>query len=330
MIRFDRMPSHPWRLAAPRALPSGALVVEMALAYPGVRGPYPDGALVYTPADVLSDEAWLTSLAGVPLVEDDQETHAEGAGLDEPTRIGTILSARWDPDQTAPDASEPGVVIAEAVIDTERGIAGVQGGRVGVSPAYDSDAPEDAGSAPNGMRYTHREVARSRGDNVAITYTPRGRSAAIRADAGQPMTPEQIAALVAALKDALLPELAVALKPPMDADAADAEGEDKSEAKPSGPTVADMRRVLDAAGAGGVDLKDDMTYDAAVQAVGGATLGRADATPDECRAAIVVAAKLRADAEAARKSGRSQWSGQGVPGRSDSTATVDASGVPII
>ncbi len=186
MLHADRISQDPYRLPPPRPVEgTGGRIYTMVLATPGVLD-YPEyGYSKYTPAEVLQDPAWLESMTGIPIVDDDQRAHAEGVDTATIQReaIGRILRAWWDPLLNA--------ALAEGVIDVERGLRAIDSGITGVSPAYTPDLVSEVGSY-EGQGYTRRERSRSAGNNVAITARPRGPNARLQADAqGEPMSPFQ-------------------------------------------------------------------------------------------------------------------------------------------
>ena len=188
MLHADRIDQAAYRLPPPRLVEgTGGRIYTMVLATPGVME-YPEhGFAKYTPAEVLQDQAWLDSMAGIPIVDDDQAAHAEGVDTTtiEGESIGRILRAWWDPVMSA--------VLAEGVIDVERGLRLVDSGVRGVSPAYTPDLADEVGEH-EGRRYTRRETRRSAGNNVAVTRRPRGPDARLQADAqGEYMNPFLVA-----------------------------------------------------------------------------------------------------------------------------------------
>jgi hypothetical protein len=183
MLHADRIAQDLYRLPPPRPVEgTGGRIYTMVLATPGVLD-YPEyGYSKLTPAEVLQDPAWLESMTGIPIVDDDQRAHAEGVDTATIQReaIGRILRAWWDPTLNA--------ALAEGVIDVERGLRAIDSGITGVSPAYTPDLVPEVGSH-EGQGYTRRERSRSAGNNVAITARPRGVNARLQADAqGEPMT----------------------------------------------------------------------------------------------------------------------------------------------
>ena len=186
MLHADRISQDLYRLPPPRPVEgTGGRIYTMVLATPGVLD-YPEyGYSKLTPAEVLQDPAWLESMTGIPIVDDDQRAHAEGVDTATIQReaIGRILRAWWDPLLNA--------ALAEGVIDVERGLRAIDSGITGVSPAYTPDLVSEVGSY-EGQGYTRRERSRSAGNNVAITARPRGPHARLQADAqGEPMSPFQ-------------------------------------------------------------------------------------------------------------------------------------------
>ena len=187
-LHADRIDQTSYRLPPPRPVEgTGGRIYTMVLATPGVME-YPEfGFAKYTPAEVLQDQAWLDSMAGIPIVDDDQTAHAEGVDTTtiEGEAIGRILRAWWDPVM--------GAALAEGVIDVDRGLRLVDSGVRGVSPAYVPDLADEVGEF-EGRRYTRRETRRSAGNNVAVTPRPRGPDARLQADAqGEHMNPFLVA-----------------------------------------------------------------------------------------------------------------------------------------
>ena len=176
-LHADRIDQAAYHLPPPRLVEgTGGRIYTMVLATPGVLD-YPEfGFSKYTPAEVLQDPAWLDSMTGIPIVDDDQAAHAEGVDTTtiEGEAIGRILRAWWDPVM--------GAVLAEGVIDVERGLRLIDGGVRGVSPAYTPDLVDEVGEF-QGRRYTRRETRRAAGNNVAVTPRPRGPDARLQADA---------------------------------------------------------------------------------------------------------------------------------------------------
>lgn len=198
-LHADRITQDLYRLPPPRPVEgTGGRIYTMVLATPGVLD-YPEyGYSKLTPAEVLQDPAWLESMTGIPIVDDDQRAHAEGVDTAtiEREAIGRILRAWWDPVM--------GAALAEGVIDVERGLRAIDSGITGVSPAYTPDLVSEVGNY-EGQGYTRRERSRRTGNNVAITARPRGVNARLQADAqGELMNPfmTALSALVATHADA--------------------------------------------------------------------------------------------------------------------------------
>jgi hypothetical protein len=327
-LRADR-----YDLAAPVVLDTGARRVEAVIARVGVL-PYPWGR-EYVPASTLSDPAWLSSLAGVPLLyardghPDRPWTIEDSAGAE---RVGVVLSARYDA------ASE--AVVAEVVVDTAEGVELLARGVRGVSPWYTAETDAAPGVTPGGEVYDLTQTRRTAANHVVLTSSPRGGPGVeVRADAtgssmdeemkiegeGAPApeieveleaeTPEAppapegaAAALVASLLEALAPQHA-AMMERMDGmmkridamyPAAPAEG-DAMRADSRAVRLA-WREVETAARVVGVELPDDLTLTAARRKVAtGLGVERADAlTGPELsatlRAARVVLSSPRRDA----------------------------------
>jgi hypothetical protein len=202
----DKASHHDTGLPSPERQPNGSWIVWMVLAAPGIMD-YEQHGRVYVPPETLQDRAWLDSMAGVPLIDDDEVAHAEGVTLDEPSRIGQVLHAEWDPALN--------VAKGRAVVDTTRGIDKIVRGVVGVSPAYDADLDDDPGEV-NGEKYDKVQRNRRRGDNVTITIRPRGgKPARLQADAEEKaaMTPEEITAIASAVAEAVVKKLAESAAP---------------------------------------------------------------------------------------------------------------------
>jgi hypothetical protein len=189
-IIADRIEAGRFRLAPPRRVEgTGGIIYQMALAVPGVHG-YPFGQ-VLTPPEVLSDEEWLAQFAGVPIIDDDRTAHVEGVTPDDigEQSIGRILKAWWDPEQQ--------VVIADGVVDVQRGLDKIDRGVTGVSVGYPADLRNESGTA-YGSEYTIRQHKRLPASNVAITLSPRHLVTHLQADStGAEMNPTVLAALMA-------------------------------------------------------------------------------------------------------------------------------------
>lgn len=291
LLSADRQTRAGYRLAAPRTVGEGHLVVEAVLAVPGVMQ-YPWGP-TYVSADTLRDEEWLSSLRGVPVTDDDTGAHYDGVTptTTERTAIGTVLGARWDDEQQA--------VIGEIVIDVQRGIDAVRSGVRGVSPAYRARYVRREGvDARTGLRYTHEQTKRWRADNVAVTGQPRGGDAAqlrgdSMADVNTEVEPEvEAPAADAPAADADPMEKRLASLEAKIAEMADAYGKmqadmakmkgadaapDTADAAPApapAPVkVAPLRALFAAADAHGVDVLDDDTADALRARVAAKVLG---------------------------------------------------------
>jgi hypothetical protein len=345
-LRADR-----YDLAAPVVLDTGARRVEAVIARVGVL-PYPWGR-EYVPASTLADPAWLSSLAGVPLLyardghPDRPWTIEDSAGAE---RVGVVLSARYDA------ASE--AVVAEVVVDTAEGVELLARGVRGVSPWYTAETDAAPGVTPGGEVYDLTQTRRTAANHVVLTSTPRGGPGVeVRADAatntgssmdeemkvegeGAPApeieveleaeTPEAppapegaAAALVASLLEALAPQHA-AMMEKMDAMCA------RMDAIMGGaPAAAEMRadsravrlawrEVETAARVVGVELPDDLTLTAARRKVAtGLGVERADAlTGPE------LSATLRAARVVLSSPRRDAWSRVAADTRADSRPAV--------
>lgn len=343
-LRADR-----YDLAAPVVLDTGARRLEAVIARVGVLR-YPWGR-EYVPASTLADPAWLSSLAGVPLLyagdahPDRPWTIEDSAGAE---RVGVVLSARYDADREA--------VVAEVVVDTAEGVELLARGVRGVSPWYTAETDADPGVAPSGEAYDLTQTRRTAANHVVLTSSPRGGPGVeVRADAtGDPVDPKDeivkvegeapeapeveieveaekpepeagaAAALVAALLEALAPQHA-AMMERMDAmyqrldammPAAPAEG-DAMRADSRSVRLA-WRDVERAARVVGVELADDLTLTAARRKVAaGLGVERADALSGAelvatIRAAHAVLASPRRDA----------WSRVAADTRADSRPAV--------
>ncbi len=185
MLHADRIDQSTFRLPPPRPVEgTGGVIYTLVLGVPGVMD-YPEyGYTKFTPPEVLQDPAWLESMVGIPVVDRDDEPHYGGQDTTTIARdsVGRTIKAWWDPDL--------GLPLAEAVIDVERGLAAIRGGKHWVSSAYDPELVHEVGSY-EGQGYTRREVRRSAGNNVALTNRPRaGERSKLQADAqGEPMNP---------------------------------------------------------------------------------------------------------------------------------------------
>lgn len=273
MVMLSDRISLPAGLPSPEQRPDGSWIVHMVLAVPGVMD-YAEHGAVYVPAETLRDRAWLDSLAGVPLIDDDEGAHAEGVTLDERSRIGTILSADWS------DAEQG--VVARAVVDTQRGLDKIRAGVTGVSPAYETDLDDIPGVAPDGTPYLRVQARRRASDNVAITDKPRGgERARLQADAQEAgMSPEEMKAMIVQVVEEMLAAREAADMQEEEKPAADMEEE------PKPATLADYRAALTAASDAGVELDETMTLDAALEAVAAAANGDKPSglSPDSLRA----------------------------------------------
>lgn len=298
LLLADRASQEGYTLAAPRLTESGALIVEAVLAVPGVMD-YPHGP-TYVPPETLSDSVWLESLAHVPVIDDDRVLHAAGVTVDEmeAARVGHVESARWDDAQQA--------VIGTLRIDTRRGVDAVRAGVRGVSPAYRVRIIQRAGVDPvSGVRYTHVQDSRSAADNVALTMVPRGGAATrLRADSQMDELQKQIEALKAQIERLTADaegDMLKAIADKVDAmgariDAIEADMADYRKAadaddEPAPPTFAEVRDVLAAADAHGVEVGDD--FDVTRKALAVKLLGE-DAesiTADALRVAIKLTPK---------------------------------------
>lgn len=324
-LRADR-----YDLAAPVVLDTGARRVEAVIARVGVLA-YPWGR-EYVPASTLSDPAWLSSLAGVPLLyardghPDRPWTIEDSAGAE---RVGVVLSARYD------SASE--TVVAEVVVDTAEGVELLARGVRGVSPWYTAETDAAPGVTPRGEAYDLTQTRRTAANHVVLTSSPRGGPGVeVRADAlntesmmdetikeGEAVVPEveveveaeapeasvegPAAALVAALLEALAPHHAAmmermdAMCARMDAMMGNAPASPDMRADTRSVRLA-WREVETAARVVGVELGDDLTLTAARRAVAsGLGVERADALSGPelsatLRAARVVLSSPRRDA----------------------------------
>ena len=323
-LRADR-----YDLAAPVVLDTGARRVEAVIARVGVLA-YPWGR-EYVPAETLADPAWLSSLAGVPLLyardghPDRPWTIEDSAGAE---RVGVVLSARYDA------ASE--AVVAEVVVDTAEGVELLARGVRGVSPWYSAETDAAPGVTPRGEAYDLTQTRRTAANHVVLTSSPRGGPGVeVRADAlntesnmdetmkeGEAPVPEveveveaesseapaegAAAALIASLLEALAPHHA-AMMERMDSMM------QKMDAMYPGPAMDEpradsrsvrlaWREVETAARVVGVELADDLTLTAARRKVAaGLGVERADALsiPElsaTLRAARVVLSSPRRDA----------------------------------
>lgn len=321
VMHADRIVQAPFRLPSPRPVATGGMIYTMVLAVPGVMD-YPDrGYSTFTPPETLSDPVWLASMEGVPVTDDDVVMHA--VGLDTETiaahRVGTVLRAWWDEEQQA--------VIAEAVVDVQRGLDLIAAGVTGVSPAYDPVLVAEVGDV-DGRRYTRRVTARRAGNNVAITTSPRGEVTRLQADSnkgGSMGFIDALAALVAkhadsegakdpsrwafdmlmqrdadrcAAMDALTKELdglKAAKAKAADAEEVDEEEDEATVDLPAADSAADWQAVLKLAESHGVTV-DPATKLLDVQRAIAAKLGHSDsakATPAVLAAFLEGASKAK-------------------------------------
>lgn len=323
-LRADR-----YDLAAPVVLDTGARRVEAVIARVGVLA-YPWGR-EYVPAETLADPAWLSSLAGVPLLyardghPDRPWTIEDSAGAE---RVGVVLSARYDA------ASE--AVVAEVVVDTAEGVELLARGVRGVSPWYSAETDAAPGVTPRGEAYDLTQTRRTAANHVVLTSSPRGGPGVeVRADAANtesmmddemmkdeapvpeveveveaeaPEAPAEgaAAALIASLLEALAPQHAAMMER---MDSMMAKMDAMLPAAPAEEVRADSRSVRlawreveTAARVVGVELADDLTLTAARRKVAaGLGVERADALsiPElsaTLRAARVVLSSPRRDA----------------------------------
>jgi hypothetical protein len=323
-LRADR-----YDLAAPVVLDTGARRVEAVIARVGVLA-YPWGR-EYVPASTLSDPAWLSSLAGVPLLyardghPDRPWTIEDSAGAE---RVGVVLSARYDA------ASE--AVVAEVVVDTAEGVDLLARGVRGVSPWYTAETDAAPGVTPRGEAYDLTQTRRTAANHVVLTSSPRGGPGVeVRADAlntestmdemmkeGEAPVPQveveveaeapeataegAAAALISALLEALAPQHAAMMER---MDSMMAKMDAMLPAAPAEEVRADTRSVRlawreveTAARVVGVELADDLTLTAARRKVAaGLGVERADALSGPeltatMRAARVVLSSPRRDA----------------------------------
>lgn len=280
--RFDRAEQAPYRLAAPRRLPTGGIVYEMAAMMPGVQR-YPWGAEYVTP-EALSDADFLKSIKGIPIIDDDATTHSDGTDTHRMDRdsIGRALDARWDAEQQ--------VVIVEAVIDVERGLAKVRNGVTGVSAAYSADIENVSGETPDGTRYDAKQVRRYAPHNIVITTRPRaGDRARLRADTREDdMKPEDIQK---AITDGLAPVVTrLAALEDAETKRADAATEAAEAAKNKAPIkMGTFLAISDAAAKVGVELRADSTLLDAGREVAAKVVGDKAADLDEQGIALVLA-----------------------------------------
>ena len=193
----DRVDLKTFRLAAPRTVEgTGGRIFQATLAVPGTYYYESLGASVLTPAEVLSDAAFVDALTGVPVIDDDRRAHVEGVTPEtmQAEAIGRVLRAWWDPEQQA--------LIGDLLIDVDRGLDAVARGVTGVSVGYAVYLAEQKGDG-----YTLRQVARRAPSNVAITLTPRHEVTHLRAADSRevPMNPELQAQIAAKVGDAADP-----------------------------------------------------------------------------------------------------------------------------
>lgn len=339
-LRADR-----YDLAAPVVLDTGARRVEAVIARVGVLA-YPWGR-EYVPASTLSDPAWLSSLAGVPLLyardghPDRPWTIEDSAGAE---RVGVVLSARYDA------ASE--AVVAEVVVDTAEGVELLARGVRGVSPWYTAETDAAPGVTPRGEAYDLTQTRRTAANHVVLTSSPRGGPGVeVRADAantesmmdetmkeGEAVVPEveveveaeapeapaegAAAALISALLEALAPQHA-AMMERMDSMMQRLDA--MLPAAPAEEVRADTRSVRlawreveTAARVVGVELADDLTLTAARRKVAaGLGVERADALSGP-----ELSATLRATRVVLSSPRRDAWSRVAADTRADARPSV--------
>ena len=184
-----------YSLAKPVELPSGARVLEMVVATPGVME-YPYGR-VYVPPETLADPEYNSAFAGIPFIVDDPRVHSSGSGgvnISDPAydslRLGVFLGSRWDDEQQAQ--------IARVVVDKPAAFDAMRGGMVGVSPYYYPDFSQVPGTTPTGQDYDLSQSKRKRPDHVVLTRSPRGAAAHV-GYADSTTTDVDVAALCEAL-----------------------------------------------------------------------------------------------------------------------------------
>lgn len=171
----DRVDPRAFTLPPPRPIPgTGGKIYTLALAIPGVFS-YSWGD-VYTSPEVLQDKAYHEALVGTPIIDDDKRPHLEGPTPEtmQDLSIGHMLKAWWDEDQQ--------VLLAEAVVDVQRGLDAIANGVTGVSAAYDGENLPEVGEV-DGARYTYRQIRRVAPSNTAITLNPRQAVTRLQADA---------------------------------------------------------------------------------------------------------------------------------------------------
>lgn len=257
----------------------GTVIYSGYAAHEGLL-PYPSGVELF-PASALA--ALALELPGTPVVlmpldAHGRRVHSQG-----------LVSARRP-------ATTAGTVLAAEVVDTEIGKAiqvdvavhleeaqRVIDAGAGLSVSSQVEIDPTPGTY-RGDAYVAVQVRRYSPDHVLITDIPRAAGARIRADAGEPMTPEQIQQLAEALAAALKPLLAPAEPAAPEAPAMDAgamadlqQRADALEAELYKRDLAEIQPALKAAGLG-LQPKTSAEIQAAWAAIGRAAQTRADAS----------------------------------------------------
>lgn len=299
-LRADAIAQDGYDLAPPRPHPGGGTIYQMVLAVPAVQD-YPELGMseLVTPEALQGD--WLDAVKGAPIIDAD-ELHWRGTDSKniERASIGTGLGARWDAKQQC--------VIAECVVDRERGIRKISGGLTGVSSRYRPTVMR-ADGVHNGKPYQSVQTARHAdpGFHILVTAKGRGGVTRIRADAlggimslkqillalfddkgdlradalGEDATPVERLAVTMAQAIAKLTGERDALK--VRADALQVRAD-------AAPTIAPFQDALALATKMGVEVKREMTLDE-IQAAICAKIGvRADSA--DSRTAVIAAMLL--------------------------------------
>jgi len=310
----------------PRLLGSGGVVYPVTFASAGVYQ-YPEhGFAELVPPEVLSDEAFVGALVGLPVILGDATLHLRGVrpgGSLEGARVGTILSARWDDEQQA--------IVGEVVIDEQPGLDAVAEGIRGVSLRYEVvDSVSEVGTFA-GMRYARRQTGRTRPNHLILAARGRDPRARIAADMepnmdeivkllreradmdGSDLMRALVEMLVSARDDAKTARMEAdgymaerdAMRADLDAMkaaamAAEAEESEDVNRADAAPAVGPVRAVLALADKHGVTVEDAATVADVQRAVVAKALGkeRADALDDAglTLALDIIARAPRADA----------------------------------